>query len=375
MRHLFLRFFLCMIAGLVLWGCQGSGDSQGAAENNTDTFQINKGTNIAHWLSQSDRRGEARKNFFRQEDVEYLANLGFDHLRIPIDEEQMFDKQGNKESEAFQLLHNALGWCQENGLRAIVDLHILRSHHFNEDEKPLWTDPAARDSFLQLWRDLSGELQKYPTSMVAYELMNEPVADDPEEWNRLVARAVEVIRESEPERVIVIGSNRWQSADTFDQLKVPANDPHILLSYHFYEPFLLTHYQAGWTDLADYQGPVHYPGMLITQQEISKMPEDQAEMVSHRIQVYNQDTLEKMMQKPIQVAKSLNLPLYCGEWGIVENAPTEDRLQWYEDMVAIFEKNGIAYANWNYKSDNFGLVDGSGQPNQALISIIADQQP
>ncbi len=370
----YLIFFLTV--SLLLGGCQSAEESQNQTEDTGpgfDSFTLHRGTNIAHWLSQSDQRGEARRNFFQQKDVQYLADLGFDHLRIPIDEEQMFDEQGQKEGEAFELLHQALQWCQESGLRVIVDLHILRSHHFNEDEKPLWTDPAAQETFLDLWRALSGELQQYPTGMVAYELMNEPVADDPEEWNQLVARAVEVIRGLEPERVLVIGSNRWQSAQTFDQLKVPANDDHILLSYHFYEPFLLTHYQASWTDLATYEGPVHYPGMSVTEEEFNQLSPEQQAMIAERRQTYHRDTLEKMMEKPIRVAKSLNLPLYCGEWGVVDNAPAQDRLRWYEDMVQIFEKNDIAYANWNYKSDNFGLVRGDGQPVDALISIVADK--
>ncbi len=301
-----------------LWSCQSAQEAQVPSENTAPDFaefSLHKGTNISHWLSQSDRRGEARKNFFLEKDVTYLASLGFDHLRIPIDEEQMFDEQGNKEAEAFGLLHQALDWCRQHGLRAIVDLHILRSHHFNEAEKPLWTDPAAQEKFLQLWQELSGELKEYPTGMVAYELMNEPVADDPENWNQLVARAVQKLRQAEPERTIVIGSNRWQSAATFDQLKVPSGDPHILLSFHFYEPFLLTHYHASWTDLANYQGPVHYPGMMVTQEELSKMPEAQANTAAAWSRVYTRDTLEQMMQKPMAVAKALNLPLYCGEWG------------------------------------------------------------
>jgi hypothetical protein len=48
--------------------------------------------------------------------VEYLAGLGFDHLRIPIDEEQMWDNEGKKYPDAFNLLHQALNWCQKNGL-------------------------------------------------------------------------------------------------------------------------------------------------------------------------------------------------------------------------------------------------------------------
>ncbi|MEM9829154.1 MAG: glycoside hydrolase family 5 protein [Bacteroidota bacterium] len=335
-----------------------------------EEFTLHRGTNISHWLSQSSRRGAERQAFFTKDDVTYLAGLGFDHLRIPIDEEQMFDEAGNPEPEAFTLLTNALDWCREENLRAIVDLHILRSHHFNEDEKPLWTEPAAQEKFMDLWRVLSDSLNYYPTGMLAYELMNEPVADDPENWNQLVSRAVQVIREQEPERVIVIGSNRWQSADTFDELRVPEHDPNILLSFHFYEPFLLTHYQASWTNIANYEGPVHYPGPIVTEAEFDTLPNTQKAYVEERMHTYHRDTLEKMMAKPMRVAQELNLPLYCGEWGVITSAPQEDRLRWYRDMVDIFEANNIAYANWDYKSSSFGLVTDEGEPNEDLVGIV-----
>ena len=74
--------------------------------------------------------------------------------------------------------------------------------------------------------------------------MNEPVADDPEKWNVLVEKAIAAVRKIEPNRFLVIGSNRWQSVFTFDDLRIPADDKHIILSFHFYHPFLLTHHQA-----------------------------------------------------------------------------------------------------------------------------------
>ncbi len=332
-------------------------------------FAVQRGTNIAHWLSQSKQRGEERRTFFQEEDVAYLADLGFDHLRIPVDEEQLFDEEGQLEPEAIGLLHDAIGWSLDHDLRVVVDLHILRSHHFNHEEKPLWTEPAAQQRFFNLWRSLSDELQQYPTSMVAYELMNEPVADDPDDWNRLVEKAVAVIREQEPTRTIVIGSNRWQSADTFDELKIPENDRHILLSFHFYEPFLLTHYQANWTDIGDYTGPVHYPGQIVNPEELAAFPDSIVQEIKPRIKEYTQPKLEQMMEKPLRVARAHNLPLYCGEWGAMATAPEADRLRWYQDMVQLFEKHDIAYANWNYKSGNFGLLDGEGESTK-LINIV-----
>ncbi len=375
-----LLIFLCSLICIITACSKQPAEEQTTAEVAKDSVQhdsfypIQRGTNIAHWLSQSDRRGEERAAFFQQKDVEYLAELGFDHIRIPIDEEQMWDTNNNKETAAFDLLHNAINWSREAGLKVIVDLHILRSHHFNRDEKLLWTDSTAQEGFFQCWRDLSAELQKYPNDLVAYELMNEPVADDPEDWNQLVARLIKIIRENEPERTIVVGSNRWQHADTFDELKVPGNDENIILSYHFYSPFLLTHYKASWTDLKDYGGPVSYPGALVTEEELSGLSPQDRQIAEGRNGVYNIDTLEHMMQEAIDVAAQQGLNLYCGEWGTVAEAPEEDRLRWYADMQQIFEQNNIANANWNYKSGNFGIVDYEGTPNEALIQILTGRE-
>jgi endoglucanase len=333
-------------------------------------FKIFKGTNIAHWLSQSDKRGAERDSFFQEKDVITIKELGFDHLRLPIDEEQMWEANGTRHEDAFKLMTNCLDWCAKHQLKVIVDLHILRSHHFNAAVKPLWTDPKEQEKFYRLWMDLSGSLKKYSVSDVAYELMNEAVADDPEQWNNLIAKAVETLRRVEPQRMIVIGSNMWQSAKTFDVLKVP-NDKNIILSFHFYEPFFLTHHHASWTNLKDYTGPVHYPGELISKTEYDSLAPDQQKTAKDMVgKVWNIDALEEFMKLPIQKGKELGLQVYCGEYGVIDGAPVEDKIRWYNDMIAIFNKNNIASANWNYKSGSFGLVSGDGVKNEAMIQAV-----
>lgn len=337
-----------------------------------ETFTVKRGTNLAHWLSQSSARGSERANFIVEKDIENIAAMGFDHVRLPIDEEQMWDENGKRHVDAFQIMENCIDWCAGNGLRVIVDLHILRSHHFNAEEKPLWTDPKEQGKFYGLWRDLSKSLKKYPNNLVAYELMNEAVADDPELWNNLVANAVKEIRKLEPERTIVIGSNRWQSTDTFDQLRVPENDQNILLSFHFYEPFLLTHWNASWTQLKNYEGPVHYPGTILTEKEFDALPaEMQAAAKDWVGRKFNKKILLEKWAKPIATAKALGLPLYCGEFGIISGPPKEDVLRWYQDMIDLFEETGIGYANWNYTSGSFGLIDGEGNRRDELIKIVS----
>lgn len=358
MKHSFLVTLLFI---LLIVAC--TPDKKEQEKNDYASFTIHRGTNIAHWLSQSNRRGDERAAFFTQKDIAFIDSAGFDHIRLPIDEEQMWDENGKRHDDAFKLLTECLTWCNEAGLRVVLDLHILRSHHFNADEKPLWTEPAEQDKFIQLWKDLSGAAGEWPNGMVAYEFMNEPVADDPEQWNQLLNRVADSIRNWEPERVLVIGSNRWQSVTTFDQLKIPANDRNIILSFHFYEPFHLTHFQASWTRLKDFEGEVNYPGQIVLN---GTLPAEK--------RVYNLDTLEKMMQKPFHLADSLDLPLYCGEFGVIEKAPLEAKLAWYKDMVAIFEKHGVAYANWNYKAGSFGIVDENIKPDQPMIDNLTGQK-
>ncbi len=332
-------------------------------------FKVKRGTNISHWLSQSRNRGADRRAWFTREDVGFLAGLGFDHLRIPIDEEQMWDESGKPEQEAFGLLNQALDWCAEFKLNAIVDLHILRSHHFNERERPLWTKPEAQERFFQCWRELSDALHTRPVDSVAYELMNEPVADNPEDWNKLVAKAVAVVRAKEPKRVIVIGSNKWQSADTFDQLKVPEGDPNILLSFHFYEPFLLTHHTASWTSIGGYKGPVKYPGKTVEDADLAGVPEPLASEIRRSSRVWDKAKIAEKMAKPVALAQKTGLPLYCGEWGCLPAVPPESRLAWYRDMVSVLNEKGIGWATWDYKG-GFGLRKRDGKPNQELINIL-----
>lgn len=351
-----------LMAWLLLAGCRLQMQPAGKRPAPSG-FLIKRGTNIAHWLSQSKRRGIERATFFTEQDVSFLKKAGFDHIRLPVDEEQLWDSTGKRDTAAFALLHNCVQWCMQHDMKMVLDLHIIRSHYFNAAANPLWTQKKEQDKLIVLWKDLAAAVHQMPNTHLAYEFMNEPVADDPEQWNLLLNRVADSIRSWEPGRTLVIGSNRWQSVHTFPQLRVPAGDRNILLSFHFYEPFVLTHYKASWTHLKDFKGQVQYPGPIVIN---GATPTEQ--------RVYNRDTLENMMREAFHLADSLKLPLYCGEFGIIDGVPDAAKLAWYRDMVAIFEKHQVAYANWNYKAGSFGIVDAAMQPRSSYVQLLGGQQ-
>src|SRR6476469_3386318 len=96
---------------LVVISCGGPKHSQTVPANNQyGSFSIRRGTNIAHWLSQSNRRGNERASFFTEKDIDFIKSAGFDHIRLPVDEEQLWDSSEKREEEAFRLLNDCMAW-------------------------------------------------------------------------------------------------------------------------------------------------------------------------------------------------------------------------------------------------------------------------
>src|SRR5512138_2102293 len=96
---------------------------------NTAGFAIRRGVNLSHWLSQCFG-WSPRDTFITEDDIRFIKRLGYDHVRIPIDEKELWTVDGQPSPAAFAALTRSLDWCQKHELRAIVDLHTVRAHHF-----------------------------------------------------------------------------------------------------------------------------------------------------------------------------------------------------------------------------------------------------
>lgn len=368
----------------IIMSCSTGGSSsktEDAPENlNPSGFIIHRGVNISHWLSQV--YGFSKRDvFFTKEDMKLLDSLGFDHIRLPIDEKEMWDETGKPIPEAFAYLRNALEWCMEYDMRVIVDLHIIRSYYFNASneghENTLFTDKKEQQKFYSLWITLSDSLKRYPESMLAYELLNEAAAENPDDWNKLVEGGIKTIRTREPERVIIVGSNMWQITKTFPDLKVPANDKNIILSFHNYDPLLFTHYKASWTGYKDFTDSVTYPGQIITKEVYERnkhlAKNEGMHAFDEALEIYGPEHFEKIFMPAIEKAHKLKLQLYCGEFGALPYTQRDARLQYYKDIVSVFEKHKIAYSAWDYKG-LFGIRawDSENNINTSIDSQLSE---
>ena len=343
-----------------------------AQENNDNRFDINRGVNISGWLSQTTLTGSARDNFMTQQEFNNLAQMGFDHVRLPVGEDQMFiSRTGEKVTEVFNLIHKAIAWCREADMKVIVDFHTLHTN----TESTIWTSDETQQKFINRWLVLADELKDYPNDLVAFELLNEPTAPSASKWNTLAAKLIAALREVQPERKLVVGSNDWENVNSFRYLTVPAGDKNIILSFHFYIPHPLTHYGADWTYMAGIETELQYPGELISDEAFNALTAAQQNSLRGYRGYYDVETLKGLMQQAVARAKELGgLQLYCGEFGCYK-CDRQSKLNWLTDVVSLFNGFGIPASHWEYKQ-GFGFCNQQGEvTDQEVLDIITADGP
>ncbi len=351
MRKTLVSMALFVITLLSLAACSQSGG--------VNNFSIKRGTNLSHWLSQSRVTGEERRKHIQEDDFARLEQLGFDFVRIPIDEVQFWDEDGNKLPEAWELLTNAINLAEKHHLRVVVDLHIIRSHRFldNDNSNTLFTSEKSQQDLINLWYQLSDVLKGYSNDSVAYEFMNEPVAPEHEQWNVVVEKVHKALRQVEPQRTLVVGSNRWQDFETVKYLRLPEDDKNLIISFHYYHPMVITHRYARWTPVGQFKGKINYPGVLITQEDYDAAPEAiKEELKPFLTTVWNKDKIRADFKDAIAAAQKYGLQLFCGEWGVYEPVERDLAYKWYKDMIDVFDEFDIAWTTWCYDGD-FGFWD------------------
>ena len=332
------------------------------------TLQLGRGVNIEGWLSHQDRPLEQRPLSFEREDAERVAAAGLEHLRINVNEKSLWDDDGRENRENFDRVDALLEDCARLGLKAVFDLHVIRSHFFNAKVRPLFEDDACIEEFLETWRKLSAHLRGWPNDLLAYEFLNEPVADDSEDWNRVVAAIHPMLRELEPERTLVLGSNAYSSPGTFPRLTVPEDD-HMILTFHFYLPFALTHYRVFRRE-GMYEGPVHYPGQVIADEDLATMSEEMREKSLRDNGPYDREVIREKFRPAIDVAAAHGMPLYCGEWGCYDTVPRPTRLRWLSDMVRVLAEENICWAAYAYRNRWSTFLDKNRQPDEETVQIL-----
>lgn len=317
------------------------------------------GINLGGWLSQCRRMTEEHLNsFITRMDIESIARMGFDHVRLPVDYNAIETEDGQSIESGLGHVDDCVRWCRENGLHLLLDLHKAYGYTFDPSQKDadreiFFRDAALQTRFIALWQRLAARYGGEET--VAFDLLNEVVPlQVAESWNGIADRAIAAIRPTAPNTWILVGGVRYNNVASVPLLRKPA-DARVVYNFHCYDPMIFSHQNAGWvpnligltTVYPD--TPEHYAA--IGQERRSGVP------ALDQITQMGPEFFEALFARAVAHAEVNDAPLYCGEYGVIDQAPVDSALRWLQDINKVFARHGIGRALWTYKRMDFGLID------------------
>ena len=295
-----------------------------------------RGVNLGGWLSQCDYSAERLDGFIKEEDFAQIAAWGFDHVRLPVDYNVIQRPDGTMIEEGLQRIDRAVAWAEAQDLRLVLDLHKTQGFSFDagENESGFFENEKYQELFYAVWDCFAARYGTKPERMM-FDLLNEVTEERYlPAWKRISREAVHRIRRQAPETLILLGSYRWNSAQTLPELDAPY-DERVIYSFHFYEPHDFTHQGAYWE--APYR--------------------DISERFSYAESGAGEAYFESFLAPALEKAEKERAELYCGEYGVIDIVPPEEAVRWFRDLHAVFERHGIARCLWSYKQMDFGLSD------------------
>lgn len=321
-----------------------------------------KGVNLGGWLSQCNHTKERYDHFIGEEDIKILASWGLDHLRVPVDYDLVETKEGDYKEDGFAYIQKVINWCEKYHLHMILDLHKTFGYSFDdgECEAGFFENEKYQERFYLLWEQFAKRFGKY-YDRVAFELLNEitlPAYCDA--WNRIADTCIGRIRKIVPEVTILVGGYWNNSVSSVKDIKLSCYD-NIILNFHCYEPFVFTHQGAGWISAMPKDFRISFPVEKdIYLENCKKIFPDMAEgfrMAMGEEKICSSNYFENLFAEAIAYAEEKDVPLYCGEYGVINLADPESTLKWYEAIQPVLRKYEIGHAAWSYKEMDFGLID------------------
>jgi endoglucanase len=301
--------------------------------------KMRRGVNLGNAL-EAPNEGEWGM-VIQEEYFDLIREAGFDFVRLPVRwSAHVEEAEPYTISPAFfARVDQVVGWALERGL-----VVVLNVHHYAPQTSELTANPGR---LLSIWRQIALHYQDAPPELV-FELFNEPDNTiSALEWNEIAAQTLAVVRESNPTREVVIGGVSWNSFDRLSLLRLPADDPHLIATFHYYLPFEFTHQGAEWVE-----GSNAWLG-----QTWQGTPAQQRQIKNH-------------FERVARWAEANHLPVLLGEFGAYSKADLDSRALWTAYVREQAEQYGFSWAYWEFGA-GFGVYDRAARRwNQPLKEAL-----
>lgn len=321
-----------------------------------------RGIDLGGWLSQCDNNDYSEKHFaefITEKDFDVIAGWGLDHVRLPFDYNVIMTDSGEFIESGFNRLTFAVNECEKRGLNIVLDLHKTAGFTFDNAKCcGFFESEELQGLFIRLWKEMSRRYGKRKN--VVFELLNEVTElKFAQTWNRIAARTIKAVRGEGADVRIMYGGVRNNSIFGLTLLDKPEDD-NVVFDFHCYSPLVFTHQKAYWVPELPKDFSMEYPQtekfiLEKTREFFGDKYDD--EFDPENSGQMSPEYFERLFTQANEVSKKYDVPLYCGEYGVIDRTDPQSALNWFGDIHAAFEKMGIARAVWNYRQKDFGITD------------------
>jgi len=332
------RILATACAALVLTGPLPV-SAQDASPPVAQDFQMKRCVNMGNALEAA--HGESWGRLYTEEDYARIAAAGFDTVRIPV---RWSDYTGPAPTyrihpDFAEVVDNNIRWALKNDLNIVLNIH-----HFNQ----LMEAPDSHiERYRALWDQISLRYSKLPDN-VWFEVLNEPHKNlKGAQMRQLQAMALQIIRGDSPTRIVMFGGEEWSGIRTL-ATNLSTDDPNVVYTFHYYDPFNFTHQEATW--LGD------------------DMPKGKRGWGSGE----DKSELAAAVETAKAFREATGRPIFLGEFGVNAPVSNKERVEWAGAVKVAMEEADIPWCLWSY-GNTFPLYTDENGWDEDMLEALTEE--
>jgi endoglucanase len=277
------------------------------------------------------------KSPFIERDFEWIAEWGFDFVRLPMDYRcwATQDDWFTIDDAELKEIDQAVEFGRQHGIHVCLNFHRVPGYSVNPNPPEpvlLWDDEKAQEAFAHHWSRFAERYKGVPNTALSFDLVNEPAKVPVERYVAVARRAIDAIRAADADRLIISDGMQWGRQPIHELA-----DAGIAQSTRGYEPFRLTHYKASWVDGSDTWEEPTWP-------------------FAFGDAVWDKQRLYETTIAPWKALEAKSVGVHVGEWGAFSQTPHAVTLAWMRDVLELWQEAGWGWALWNLRG-GFGPID------------------
>ena len=291
--------------------------------------------------------------------IKDMSTWGANAMRLQLHPATYAQKVAKKSLKAslpayLNIVDQKLRIAKNLNLKVVLDLHeppiyvngkvpTLDDHN----KKGFWAShPEMKDSLIWFWTEMATHFKKdeFKDVIWGYDLFNEPSTGGRhavQEWLNMVPDIIAAIRKVDTNVWVVFQPGLVTETFAKEKEKIIQKDKRVVYSLHFYCPETF----AG-------------QGIMYENEFSSKKFKTHEEAVAHFLREYpgnsknhwwetekyqNKETLEAELRPLTDFAKEYKVPVLIGEFSVITWAPVQSALNWFKDVIDIFEANHFSW--------------------------------